>query len=158
MYISNINNNNVSTGFKEAYCIKGAYINGAFVGQKHKNTVYNVAEAFAKKMHKNLLSEKVSSKDAEFFPDFRNHRTVTIARTPGAIYKQKINILTANDADAYKDIFMTSDSHEDQSEIALWTLKKIMRRTGCKQMVIHAEEKNGEITITDIERVFSNKK
>ena len=67
----------------------------------------------------------------------------------GSIHNRWIDILTGYDAQEYKNTL----SAEESPEVRNWTLNRIIKKSGNKEIIISAEENNGKITITDIEHV-----
>ena len=71
-------------------------------------------------------------------------------RNHGNVYPKRIGILTAYDAQEYKNVSFANYDYEDKLDVEDWTLNKIMSKTGNKKIKICAEEKNGQIIINDI--------
>jgi hypothetical protein len=147
------NQSHAGTNFQAVYKLQGAYINGKYWKRKHVDTVFRVASALAGGMCKKTLSPEVASKVNNIFHDFARYPFVQIARTRGPIYKQQCVIMTAEDAQEYKNVRVM----EKNLNLGNWesqrVLSEIIKRSGNKNILVYADENNGNLTITDIERV-----
>lgn len=141
---------NNEPGFKSAYSVKGVTLNGEYYGKNRDYTVYKVTKALYNKMRQRTLSAELLKKINDIFPDFRTHPFVYVGRMIGEdIYKRRTNLLTGYDAEEYKNALAVETTQEGRN----WVLNRILKREGYKRITISAEENNGVITITDIERV-----
>lgn len=152
MNICAINQNPVETNFKAVYRVRSVTINGEYIGQKHKQQVYNTARAFSNSLRFKTLAEQVRQKAYKFFKDYQQHPFIFVARTPEPVYKQKIIILTGNDADEY----LVNCGENIPSEVRLDKLTRLLKQNGNKEMRISATEINGQLTITDIEEIINH--
>lgn len=153
MNISAINGNSGTTNFKAAYGLQGVNINGQYFGQKNKAELYNVASAFSDGLRNNTLSNEVRALADKFFRDYKYDPFFMVARTNGVIYNQRIMLLSSNDAYEYKNVCMA----ENDPDVKTWCLNRIFYRNKGKKLILSADmDKDGNITITNIEKVKKN--
>ena len=151
MQISGINQTTGNnTNFKNAYRVQGVYINGKYFGQKFKYHLYDVSRAFSNALHQGTLSPEVREQVNKYFYDYNKEPYIIVARSCDEVYNQKINILSANDAREYKQLCEV----EDDPDVKNWTLFRLFTRNHSRKLILHAnQDKNGKITITNIEKV-----
>ena len=128
MQVSLSINTSPAASFQSAYRVKKVVLNGKSYGKKDKETMFRVTSELFTGMYKKTLSEEMNKIVSRIFPDFLTFPLVAVARTPGAIYEQKIYVLTGYDAQKYRAVFETSDSKEDKRDIGAWTLNQIVNK------------------------------
>ena len=155
-------NSNPTPNFKSAYIVKKVVLDGVSIGSKkipgEKEGVYTVAMALAKGMYRNSLPDAIQPLIKKFFPQYSPGASTTVARTQGPEYLKKIVILSDAHADEYRDIFKANVPKDEKREIGAYTLDNIVSRTKCKNIIITAETKNNQITITNIEKYVKEDK
>ncbi len=147
MKINQINlNSNTATNFQAACRIHSVNLNGRHYDSKNQDTVYRVAKILSAGMFSNRLSAKVASKMNNLCKDFQDMPYVTVARTPEAIYKQKIILLTAEDARKYRNLCDADETYEAKAAFLYGALE----RDGNKKITVNAVGNDKNIVITDI--------
>ena len=142
---------NTNPNFKSAYTVSSVTINDKYYGNKQKDKLYAVTKALSDGIYRGTLSREVQDSVNRVFPDLKYHPFVMIGRS--ATHGQHVNILTAADAQEYKNIFLLNYSPEETRETARWVLNDILKRRGYKKISITAEEHNGKLTITGINKI-----
>ena len=135
--------------FKSGYNVMSVFINGKYYGQTQYDAIHRVATAFSTDMYRRNLSPNLMKKAYEFFPDFKTLRSSTVAFTKSRKYR--VNIFAGYDSYMYRNNFKTREDRRTQIINAYDTASRILEATGKKRIIIHAEEKYGKLTITDIE-------
>ena len=150
------------TGFKAAYIVQGVNINkikeasSKYYGHKCTDIIYRVTSALAENMQRKTLPQTIYPKVHYFFPDFTRYPFVQPARTAGLKYQQKIIILTAEDAQEYKNVRVMEKNMNLKNTESQNTLQRILKRTGKQKIIIYADENNEQLTITDIKKTAKN--
>jgi len=155
MQVNSVKQNYTSVNFQAAYKVQRAVINGVEKGQQYKKELYNVAKALSDGMYHDTLSATVKNKVMELFKDYAKHPFMIAARNPVPKqdkYKQKIALLSANDAQIFHNICQAKESYE----IIDWNFNRILEMNKNKRIRIYANENNGNYEITDIE-LFKSK-
>lgn len=140
--------------FQSAYIVHSVKIGDKVYKYGDKKVIHRVADALGKSMYENTLSSEMKQKVSEFFPDYKEFPFVRVARRANChISQQDIVIMTALDAQLYyNERIVERNTHADNTN-SQWVLRNIINRVWNKPIRISAEEKDGKLIITDIERV-----
>lgn len=147
-----------NVNFGQVYRVHSANIGEKYFNYKHKEEIFNAAMALRDSIINNTLTPALKAKFCSLFSDYEDNRFIRVVRTSGPRYQQDILILTGEDAQKYFTARKVEKNTNDDNTNSQWILKGMAQDAWRRKLKIFAEESNGQLTITDIEKLDKNPK